>query len=311
MYGPAGERRLTEYEVPLAARLRGLVAGAGRQRGLRAVPARRLRRGDGRDPAGARRRDGRPRADAAGAEEPAALPARRRGSEPDEGIWEVRGPRRHFTHSKVMAWVAFDRAVTHVRALRAGGAGRPLARRRGTRSTARSASAPGTRERNSFTQSYGSTTLDAALLLIPMVGFLPPDDPRVDRHGRGDRARADARRLRAALPDRAGRRRPAAGGEGAFLPCTFWLVNNLALLGPPRRGRRAVRAAARPRATTSACSPRSTTRSAGARSATSRRRSPTSGSCTRRRTCEGERREPLAQVVGRGGVPATSAERPA
>ena len=98
--------------------------------------------------------------------------------EPDDGIWEVRGPRRHFTHSKVMAWVAFDRAIRTVEDFHAGGPGRPVAGhppgdpRPGVR--------PGVqRLEGSFTQYYGSDQLDASLLMIPLVGFLPATDPRV------------------------------------------------------------------------------------------------------------------------------------
>ena len=101
------------------------------------------------------------------------------GSEPDEGIWEVRGPRRHFTHSKIMAWVAFDRAVKTVQRLDREG---PIDRWRATaggRSGRRSSSRASTPELGSFVQYFGSDRLDASLLLIPLVGFLPADDPRV------------------------------------------------------------------------------------------------------------------------------------
>ena len=152
--------------------------------------------------------------------------------QPDEGIWEVRGPRRHFTHSKVMAWVAFDRAVkaitadptrldTSVDQLR----GSP--RRGARRGAARRAT---TRTRGSFVQYYGSTALDASLLMIPLVGFLPPDDPRV--HGT---VAAIEREL---MPHGFVQRYETAdgvdglpAGEGAFLPCSFWLADNLALMG--------------------------------------------------------------------------------
>ncbi len=97
---------------------------------------------------------------------------------PDQGIWEVRGPPRHFTHSKVMAWVAADRAVKAVE--RFGLAG-PVERWRELRSAIHAdVCAKGfDPERNSFVQSYGSKALDAALLMIPLVGFLPPRDPRM------------------------------------------------------------------------------------------------------------------------------------
>ena len=98
--------------------------------------------------------------------------------EPDEGIWEVRGPRRHFTHSKVMAWVAFDRGVQAVE--RFGRSG-PVERWREIRAEIhREVLEQGfDTEINSFTQFYGSKRLDASLLVVPLVGFLPADDPRM------------------------------------------------------------------------------------------------------------------------------------
>ena len=98
--------------------------------------------------------------------------------QPDEGIWEVRGPQRHFTHSKVMAWVAFDRAVKAVEQFGLDG---PVDRWRPLRDeihaeVCREGYDP---ELGSFVQSYGSKQLDASLLMIPLVGFLPADDPRV------------------------------------------------------------------------------------------------------------------------------------
>ncbi|GAA3497043.1 hypothetical protein GCM10019016_041440 [Streptomyces prasinosporus] len=98
--------------------------------------------------------------------------------EPDEGIWEVRGPRRHFVHSKVMAWVAVDRTI---KLIESGDAEGPLEEWKQLRDDIhRDVCEKGyDKERNTFTQSYGSKELDAALLLIPQVGFLPPDDKRV------------------------------------------------------------------------------------------------------------------------------------
>jgi GH15 family glucan-1,4-alpha-glucosidase len=152
--------------------------------------------------------------------------------EPDEGIWEVRGPRRHFTHSKVMAWVAFDRGVQAVE--RHGRPG-PADRWREIRAAIhREVLERGFDvELNSFTQSYESKRLDASLLVIPLVGFLPADDPRMVgtvaaiernlyRNGFVYRYAADEEgRDIDGLPP----------GEGAFLPCTFWLVDNFALQG--------------------------------------------------------------------------------
>jgi GH15 family glucan-1,4-alpha-glucosidase len=98
--------------------------------------------------------------------------------EPDEGIWEVRGPRRHFVHSKVMTWVAVDRTI---KLIEAGDVEGPLERWKDLRERIhRDVCEKGyDKERNTFTQSYGSQELDASLLLIPQMGFLPPDDKRV------------------------------------------------------------------------------------------------------------------------------------
>jgi GH15 family glucan-1,4-alpha-glucosidase len=150
---------------------------------------------------------------------------------PDEGLWEVRGPRRHFTHSKVLAWVAFDRAVQTVESVGLSG---PVERWRRLRAdvheeVCREGFHSGL---NAFTQSYGSDELDAATLLIPLVGFLPPDDPRVlgtidaiqkhlTRDGFVERYRTQERNEVDGL----------SGGEGVFLPCSFWLVDALQLAG--------------------------------------------------------------------------------
>jgi GH15 family glucan-1,4-alpha-glucosidase len=152
--------------------------------------------------------------------------------EPDEGIWEVRGPRRHFTHSKVMAWVAFDRGVQAVE--RFGRTG-PVERWRELRAQihAEVSKRGFDVELNSFTQSYGSKRLDASLLIIPLVGFLPADDPRMI----GTVAAIERELVRDGLvyryaQDEAGRSVDGLPpGEGAFLPCTFWLADNLALQG--------------------------------------------------------------------------------
>jgi GH15 family glucan-1,4-alpha-glucosidase len=152
--------------------------------------------------------------------------------EPDEGIWEVRGPRRHFTHSKVMAWVAFDRGVQAVE--RFGRTG-PVERWREARAQIhREVCEQGfDQQLNSFTQSYGSKRLDASLLVIPLVGFLPPDDGRVV----GTVAAIERELFREGFVYRYSQDDEAqsvdglAPGEGAFLPCTFWFVDNLALQG--------------------------------------------------------------------------------
>jgi GH15 family glucan-1,4-alpha-glucosidase len=152
--------------------------------------------------------------------------------EPDEGIWEVRGPRRHFTHSKVMAWVAFDRGVQAVE--RFGRSG-PVDRWRRIRSEIhREVCERGyDTELNSFTQSYGSKRLDASLPVIPLVGFLPPDNARMI----GTVAAIERTLVRDGFvyrytQDEEGRSVDGLPpGEGAFLPCTFWLADNLALQG--------------------------------------------------------------------------------
>jgi GH15 family glucan-1,4-alpha-glucosidase len=151
--------------------------------------------------------------------------------EPDEGIWEVRGPRRHFVHSKVLAWVAFDRAVQSVEGFGLEG---PVERWRAIRDeihdevTRRGFNA----ELNSFTQSYDSDELDASTLLIPILGFLPADDPRVV----GTIEAVQEHLTRDGFVERYRQRQHnavdgLAGGEGVFLPCSFWLVDALLMLG--------------------------------------------------------------------------------
>jgi GH15 family glucan-1,4-alpha-glucosidase len=150
--------------------------------------------------------------------------------QPDEGIWEVRGGRRNFTHSKVLAWVAFDRGVQAVERLGLAG---PVDRWRQLcaeihEEVCREGFSV---ELNSFTQSYGSSELDASTLLIPLLGFLPPDDPRVigtveaiqrelTRDGFVERYKTEDRNAVDGL----------VGREGVFLPCSFWLVDALLML---------------------------------------------------------------------------------
>ena len=149
--------------------------------------------------------------------------------DPDEGIWEVRGPRRHFTHSKVMAWVAFDRAVKDVEAFKLEG---PVERWREIRDQIceQVCSRGFDRERNSFVQSYGSNLLDASLLLIPQVGFLDPKDARV----RGTVEAIERELVVDGLVQRYSTDPEVDGlppGEGTFLPCSFWLADCLVLIG--------------------------------------------------------------------------------
>jgi GH15 family glucan-1,4-alpha-glucosidase len=149
--------------------------------------------------------------------------------EPDDGIWEVRGERRHFTYSKVMAWVAFDRAMKSVENYRLPG---PVDTWRAVRDEIhREVCEKGfDAARGAFVQSYDSNALDASALLFPLVGFLPPSDPRVNstvaaierdlmEGGLVLRYRHDS--TDDGLP----------GNEGAFLACSFWLVDNYVLLG--------------------------------------------------------------------------------
>ena len=151
--------------------------------------------------------------------------------EPDEGLWEVRGPRQHFVHSKVMAWVAADRAV---RSIEEFGKEGPIERWSALRDTihAEVCEYGYDPDRNTFTQYYGSKELDAALLLIPEVGFLPYDDPRVI--GTIEAVREDLMvdgfvlRYRTDLDSSADR---LPGKEGAFLACSFWMANALLSIG--------------------------------------------------------------------------------
>lgn len=152
-------------------------------------------------------------------------------TEPDEGIWEIRGPRLHFTHSKVMAWVAVDRAVKAVEEFNLEG---DLDRWRILRQKIHDdVCAHGyNAARGAFTQSYGSDQLDASCLMIPLVGFLPPSDPRII-------ATVQAIRRELVFGGLVYRYHPTESvnvdglppGEGAFLPCSFWLVDCLHLMG--------------------------------------------------------------------------------
>ncbi|HUY21461.1 MAG TPA: glycoside hydrolase family 15 protein [Acidimicrobiales bacterium] len=157
--------------------------------------------------------------------------------EPDEGIWEVRGPRRHFTHSKVMAWVAVDRAVRSIEELGLDG---PLDRWRQVRDAIHEeVCAQGYNAAvGSFTQYFGSDALDASLLMIPLVGFLPATDDRVrstvEAIERG--LTEDGFVLRYRTGD-AGDVDGLHGREGAFLACSFWMADCLHLIGRPEDAR--------------------------------------------------------------------------
>jgi GH15 family glucan-1,4-alpha-glucosidase len=149
--------------------------------------------------------------------------------EPDEGIWESRNGRQCFTYSKVMAWAALDRAV---RGVEASGLEGPLERWRALRQEIHEevcgrAYDPGL---GSFVRSYGSRALDASLLLLPAVGFLPPEDPRVlGTIATVERDLLDGGLVRRYRPEQAQDGLP--GGEGAFLACSFWLADAYAMTG--------------------------------------------------------------------------------
>ncbi len=154
--------------------------------------------------------------------------------EPDEGIWEVRGPRQHFTHSKVMAWVAADRAISTAQQYGLDG---PVDRWRALREEIhRDVLEHGVDADGRLVQSYGSRELDASLLLVPLVGFLPVTDPRVART-------VAAIEQELVIDDLVLRYRPEStvdglpGGEGTFLLCTFWLADVQALQGRHQEAR--------------------------------------------------------------------------
>ena len=150
--------------------------------------------------------------------------------QPDEGIWEVRGGRQHFVHSKVMAWVAFDRAAM---AVESEGHKDPARRWRQIADEiyAEVCERGFDRDLNSFVQAYGSKRLDASLLLLPLVGFLPAADPRI----KGTLAAIEDRLLiNNEFVLRYETENPGDGlpaGEGVFLACSFWLVDNYILQG--------------------------------------------------------------------------------
>ncbi|MFD8705730.1 glycoside hydrolase family 15 protein [Kitasatospora sp. NPDC059648] len=163
---------------------------------------------------------------------------------PDEGIWEVRGPRRHFVHSKVMAWVAVDRTIKLLEQTPEDApADGHLERWRQLRDTIhRDVCEKGyDPERNTFTQYYGGHELDASLLLIPQVGFLPPDDKRVIgtiEAIQRELSTEDGFVLRYPTHDESGNNVDGLSGhEGAFLACSFWLADDLAMIGRVQEAR--------------------------------------------------------------------------
>ncbi len=227
MYGLSGERRLDEWQVPWLPGYQG------------ASPVR-----IGNGAAGQIQldvygevMDALHQARAGGLESPPSTWALQRGiiehlskiwEAPDEGMWEVRGGRQNFTLSKVMAWVALDRAVRDAEQYQLPG---PLREWRALRDTihARVCRDGFDEGRNSFVQSFSSKQMDASLLLLPLVGFLPPEDPRI----RGTLKAVEEELVQDGLvlryrtdhdtPD------GMPPGEGAFLACSFWLADNMKL----------------------------------------------------------------------------------
>ena len=228
MYGIAGERRLEEWEVPW---LPGYAQSAPVRVGNAAAAQLQLDVfGEVMDALYQGRKSGLDEyAPAWGVQRALLEHLDKVWQQPDEGIWEVRGPRRHFTYSKIMCWVALDRAVKMAEQYGADG---PIERWRALRARIHDEVCARGYDgaRNAFMQSYGSTELDASLLLIPITGFLPATDPRmlgtvraIERELMGDGFvhRYRTRESIDGLPP----------GEGAFLPCTFWLADNYLLQG--------------------------------------------------------------------------------
>ena len=276
MYGVAGERRLTELELdwlpgyedrsrcaPATARTRSCnstctascstCCGRRRARARRRAPTRGRSRGC------------------------CSTRSKVAGASPTKASGRCAARRRHFTHSKVMCWVAFDRAIAMVE--QAGYEG-PVDHWREIRDEIHAeVCAHGyDEEKGAFTQSFGSNALDASVLMIPLVGFLPADDPRV---------RSTVEVIRRELThdgfvprydsDRSTMSTASASPRACSCPCSFWMVEALALAGEHDAARASFEHCSASR-TTSGCSPRSTTRPRDGSSATSRRRSRTSRS---------------------------------
>ena len=228
MYGVAGERRLWEWEVPW-------LAGYEKSKPVRVGNAAHGQLqldvyGELMDALYQARRGGLPESEPTwGVEEAILEHLASIWREPDYGIWEIRGAPRHFTYSKVMAWVAFDRGI---RSIQEFGSKGPIDDWIRTRAeihddVCRNGIDP---KRGCFVQAYGSSELDASLLLLPATGFLPPEDPRVRATVEaieqklvvnGLVSRYDTGRVDDGLP----------AGEGAFLACSFWLADAYVLLG--------------------------------------------------------------------------------
>jgi carbohydrate kinase (thermoresistant glucokinase family) len=226
MYGLSGERQLLEWEVPW---LPGYQGAAPVRVGNAAAGQLQLDvYGEVMDAICQSRKHGLAPAESAWPQQQRLIEHLERiWEQPDEGIWEVRGGRRHFTFSKIMAWVALDRTVRDAETFKLPA---PLERWRQLRDHMHATICEQgfDRSRNTFTQSFGSSELDASLLLMPIMGFLPPDDPRVR-----DTVAAIEKEL--VVDGFVLRYRTKTGvdglppGEGVFLPCSFWLADNYTL----------------------------------------------------------------------------------
>lgn len=228
MYGLSGERRLPEFELPW---LPGYAGSTPVRVGNAAAQQIQLDvYGELMDALHQARRGGIAASEAGWAlQKSLILHLEKIWQQPDEGLWEVRGGRQHFTHSKVMAWVALERVIRTAKEFALEG---PIEHWSGLRDRihAEVCERGFDSRRGTFVQAYGSTVLDASLLMLPLVGFLPPSDPRVQATVAtiarelvvdGFVQRYDTGITKDGLPP----------GEGAFLACSFWLADNLLLQG--------------------------------------------------------------------------------
>jgi GH15 family glucan-1,4-alpha-glucosidase len=228
LYGVAGERQLEEYTL---ARLRGYENSSPVRIGNAAAAQLQLDvYGEVLDALYVSRKVGLPaQAESWPLERALLTYLEKIWEQPDNGIWEVRGGRKHFVHSKVMAWAAFDRGI---RSAQEFGLEGPVTRWLALREHIHEQVCEKGFDRslNSFIQAYDSKTLDASLLLIPMVGFLPPSDPRI----RGTLAAIEKNLIRDGLVRRYHTAEGTDGlppGEGVFIACSFWLADNYILQG--------------------------------------------------------------------------------
>lgn len=230
MYGVAGERRLTERELPW---LTGYEGSSPVRTGNAAWGQLQLDVfGEVMDTLHQARRTGVKTKERGWAVQTTMMEyLESKWKEPDEGIWEVRGPRRHFTHSKVMAWVAMDRMLKDIETFHLPGDAPRW--RRVREEIHREVCEKGfDSSRNTFTQYYGSRQLDAGLLMIPLVGFLSPHDSRV----RGTVQAIEKELCRDGLVLRYSHEDSQdvdglPSGEGTFLACSFWLADTYVLQG--------------------------------------------------------------------------------